>query len=553
MDKLIVRNYKCFDGQGTSIDSLKSINVIIGKNNSGKSSVIDIFKFLTTNDKTFFKNKRNGKVPDLEFQHIVNESLILQFFDKGASGGDIGVDHQQYGLSLVDSILKYTIDENGKNSFKGLNKDLKSGARQYFDRYLNQNLFPLKGKIFSHLGAERDVQPEGPNSHLEVRINGSGATNLIQSIINKAIYDSDLIEKTLLTQLNKIINPDIDFTRILVQLNEDGFWEIHFESPSDGRVPLSKMGSGVKTVLLVLILLYVRPQIENKNVSDYVFALEELENNLHPSLQRRLYYFIYEFSKSNNCIFFLTTHSNIVIDLYNSLDDTQILHISKQENSTQIKSTLKVNELKTILDDLDIRASDILQSNGIIWVEGPSDRTYINNWLKILDNGLVEGYHYSIMFYGGRLLSNLSFDYDIINTELIPLLKLNRNSFVVIDRDGKTVDTKLNETKLRIQGEIGENKTWITKGREIENYISSEAIQKWLKEDHNIEVEFKNKSDIKLEDNIGKYTEKIKYNLNKNKYANEIVRHIDNGNFNVLDLDQNIENLISSIKKWNKI
>lgn len=131
------------------------------------------------------------------------------------------------------------------------------------------------------------------------------------------------------------------------------------------------MGSGVKTVLLVLILLFVKPKIENRNVSEYVFALEELENNLHPSLQRRLYQFIYAFAKENNCIFFLTTHSNIVIDLYNSLEETQILHISKNDNKTTIKSTFKERELKTILEDLDVRASDILQSNGIIWVEGP--------------------------------------------------------------------------------------------------------------------------------------------------------------------------------------
>lgn len=205
---------------------------------------------------------------------------------------------------------------------------------------------------------------------------------------------------------------------------------------------------------------------------------------------------------------------------------------------------------------MDVRASDILQSNGIIWVEGPSDRTYINKWLKILDDKLVEGYHYSIMFYGGRLLSNLSFDYDIINNELIPLLKLNSNSFVVIDRDGKNINAKLNETKTRIQTEIGENKAWITKGREIENYISNETLQKWLKEDYNIDCTLSNESNTKLEEsisNVGKATEKIKYNLNKNKFANEIVKYIDKTNIEILDLTQNLDNLISTIKKWNKI
>ena len=59
--------------------------------------------------------------------------------------------------------------------------------------------------------------------------------------------------------------------------------------------------------------------------------------------------------------------------------------------------------------------------------------------------------HYVIMFYGGKLLSNLCFDFDWLQKEVIPLLKINCNAFVVIDRDGKTISTKLNETKKRIQ------------------------------------------------------------------------------------------------------
>lgn len=343
IDKLTIKNFKCFDNDGASIETLKLINVIIGKNNSGKSSVIDIFKFLTTDDNSFFKNKRNGLPPQLEFEHIVNQQLILKSFSDNTSGGGIpGSNHLQYGLTLVGSILHYFISDKGRNSFKDLDRDFIHAAKPYIENYVSRIIFPLKGKQFSHLTAERDIQAEKQELSLGVSTNGVGATNLIQTIINRENYDSDLIEKILLEKLNEIIEPDINFTRILVQQDEQNYWEIYFESADDGRVPLSKMGSGVKTVLLVLILLFVKPKIENKNASDYVFALEELENNLHPSLQRRLYYFIYKFAKLNDCVFLLTTHSNIVIDLYNSLDETQILHISKQQNKTTIKSTLKV-------------------------------------------------------------------------------------------------------------------------------------------------------------------------------------------------------------------
>ncbi|HLP93051.1 MAG TPA: AAA family ATPase [Saprospiraceae bacterium] len=548
---LRIKNFKCFDEEGSTIETLKLINVIIGKNNSGKSSVIDVFKFIANGEQSFFTNKRFGRSPVLEFEQIITEEAVREFITEHRKGNN---GYLITGLSFVNSEITCQINQQGK-ILPNINYQTTSEAAIFLQDFFTINKISISVKKFKHISAERDILKEANSLDFSVKENGIGATNFIQEIINRDIYDSDLIEKTLLINLNKVLNPDINFSRILVQQDEKRHWEIFFESVDDGRVPLSKMGSGVKTVLLVLILLHVIPAIEGLKPSDYIFALEELENNLHPSLQRRLYRYIYDFAIENNSIFLLTTHSNIVIDMYNSLEETQILHIVKNENKTIIKSTLNVHALNNILEDLDVRASDILQCNGIIWVEGPSDRIYINNWIKIIDKNLIEGYHYSIMFYGGRLLSNLTFDYELINKDLIPLLKLNKNSFVVIDRDGKKINPELNETKLRIQSEIGENRAWITKGREIENYISNDAIQKWLNTEYSIRETFDNDINLKLEDSLHKIdkSNEIKYNLNKNKYASEIIKHIDENNFDTLDLKYNLELIISAIKKWNKM
>jgi hypothetical protein len=45
-----------------------------------------------------------------------------------------------------------------------------------------------------------------------------------------------------------------------------------------------------------------------------------------------------------------------------------------------------------------------------IWVEGPTDRIYLQQWIKLPRSNLEEGVDYSIMFYGGRLLSHLTPD-----------------------------------------------------------------------------------------------------------------------------------------------
>ena len=148
-DKLTIKNYKCFDENGTTIETIKPINVIIGKNNSGKSSVIDIFKFLTTNDNTFLKSRRNGLSTELEFEHILNASSIRQSFPENTRGGDIpGANHQVFGLSLVNSIVKYSIGENGRNVFKNIDKSIPASARNYLDSYVNRIISPFKEKQF---------------------------------------------------------------------------------------------------------------------------------------------------------------------------------------------------------------------------------------------------------------------------------------------------------------------------------------------------------------------------------------------------------------------
>lgn len=133
-----------------------------------------------------------------------------------------------------------------------------------------------------------------------------------------------------------------------------------------------------------------------------------------------------------------------------------------------------------ILDDLGLKASDLLQSNGIIWVEGPSDRIYLNKWIQLWsNNALKEGKDYQCVFYGGRLLSNIILDKKY-EDELVNLINVNRNSIVIIDSDKKTSHSPINSTKKRIKEDCDKNNTmyWITKGREIENYIPDALIKK---------------------------------------------------------------------------
>lgn len=551
-DTIYLENYKCYNERTLLLEKIMPINVIIGKNNSGKSSILDVINFLTRDNTEFSRHASNGKFPVIHVSYSLTNSDLSKTFSDNKFGGAIDGNHLDYAQRhFGDTKYTYHYEGSGKWTFTGCEKEILPAIEEDIKELIYKIPKPLEGLQFCHISAERDFSAEKAKPDLVLKPNGDGATNYIQQVLNKSDLDSDLIELTLLTELNSIVNPDIEFKRILVQKDGNDLWEIFFDDLQGNRIALSKMGSGIKTILIVLLNLLVRPKIESRKASHYVFAFEELENNLHPALQRRLYSFIREFSSTNNCYFFLTTHSNIVIDAFGSSDKAQIIHVSLEHNRNRINTIATNSHLKNILFDLDIKASDLLQSNGIIWVEGPSDRNYINKWIEIAAPNLKEGLHYSIMFYGGRLLSNVSFDCQNFDSSVIPLLKINTNAYVVIDRDGSKVSPKLNDTKLRILKELGENTCWITEGREIENYLDNETIQRWLKKYYELEVVVENNKNDKIEICISALASNVKYQANKTIFSSQIKDFITQETMTKLNLQIKIKELILKIESWN--
>ena len=148
-------------------------------------------------------------------------------------------------------------------------------------------------------------------------------------------------------------------------------------------------------------------------------------------------------------------------------------------------------------------------------------------------------------------LSHLTIS-DMEINELVNLLKVNRNSIILIDSDKKSDQSRINNTKSRIKKECEENNImcWITNGREIENYLSIDIIKNSLNTESNIL--FNKFEDIKnvlnsLGENLGN-----KFEADKVKYAKIFIENmtIDNCK-NILDLDSNMKKVVKIIEKWN--
>ena len=159
---------------------------------------------------------------------------------------------------------------------------------------------------------------------------------------------------------------------------------------------------------------------------------------------------MYKYGLEKDVIMFITTHSHVAINTFCDKEYVKVFHVEKNEGISKLHKIDNYISKNELLNDLDVRASDLLQSNGIIWVEGPSDRIYIKKWLEIFGNNkLEEGRDYQFLYYGGKLLSHYTVEKDY--TDLINVLLTNRNAAIVIDSDRRNQTARINETKKELK------------------------------------------------------------------------------------------------------
>lgn len=550
-----ISNYKCFAEEPYGYEKILPFNLIIGRNNTGKSTLLDVIDYLThPSDLNTLGHKGNS--PRVLLGGILSEEDIGQVFSRNISGGSIPGNHWEYGRRWVHKPATWAVSPNGFELVS---------VEPPFEKAVHEavapNLAQVKGNPFRNfrfkrLLADRDIIRETEADVLEIQSNGQGVTNAIRAYLNKASLPSSLVEQTLTNELNSIFEPDGKVNRILVQQTQGpgSEWELYFEESEKGRVPLSHTGSGLKTILLVLAFLHLVPHMEGKPLTSYLFGFEELENNLHPALLRRLLLYLRDIAVNEGCHFFLTTHSNVAIDLFSSDDQAQILHTTHDRTCASVRHVTTYVENKGVLDDLDVRASDLLQSNGVVWLEGPSDRLYFNRWVALWTNGeLREGAHYQCVFYGGRLLAHLSAaDPDVDSAEVVKILRVNRNAIMLIDSDKRRSNESLNTTKQRIISEVETfgGMAWVTAGKEVENYIPAQAISSLYGRDAATSLErYGDFSEFLdgLSDEEGR-----RFLRNKVLYAEKICPHITVEDMTVsFDLKAKINEACNRIRSWN--
>jgi len=496
-DSVYFKGHLCFQKEWAGFDTIKPVNVIIGRNNSGKSHLLDLVEALSQGelDKRGWQYRCRG---------VLDERSLRREFDAHASGAPLGGNHwDDHGIHFVNTKITWQIDASGDVSNVNYLKDCtlksRSAPRLNADRLsliknvVSKPTHQLNRKAFRRLLADRDIKTEPPKIELILGPDGNGASNIIRRFIitSNEQFPREVIQQELLDALNEIFGNDGQFTEIQVQEHDEekadgpqGHWEVYLGEEKKGLIPLSKSGSGLKTVLLVLLNLLVIPIIENKREFEFIFAFEELENNLHPALLRRLFQYLERYALDEQATIFLTTHSSTALDFFGVSKNAQIIHVTHNGQTARTTTVSAHFDRLGVVSELGAKPSDLLQANGIVWVEGPSDRVYLNRWIQLYSEGaLREGRDYQCAFYGGSLLAQIEFQPSEEETELANLFRVNPNIVVVCDGDRASEDSHLKDRVERISKEV-ENipgaHIWITEAREIENYLPGSVLEKAL-------------------------------------------------------------------------
>lgn len=391
---LHIKNFKSI--REMEIRDIENSLILVGKNNTGKTVVLDAIRAVAGNY-TVSENDFNEKKQNIEIAMVLDMTKedLHQFHVQGIVSA-----YKRYELweqdfcgklpSFINGQLAFTcvINHNGKIRYE----DNRHKNNRYIPEILpklyfidtNRNLASFQKDLLMFQKSEELSTLRSNACMFDTAKTCNHCFSCIGLINQKKPEDLQVYETAKLLEY-KIYQLNISEFSKKINANyrknggvEDIFYSLSYDTDKMFSVevdawheelkrlsPVEHLGNGMKSIYMLSLL---ETYIEDEKRLQSIIIVEYPELFLHPSLQKAASKILYRLSKKNQVIF--TTHSpNMVANFTKG----QICQMVLDEEGYSVAH--RNADIDDILNDLGYSANDFLNVDFVFIVEGKQDKT----------------------------------------------------------------------------------------------------------------------------------------------------------------------------------
>jgi putative ATP-dependent endonuclease of OLD family len=411
--KLIVENFRCI-GAPVEVD-LNDIVVLVGPNNSGKSSILHAYETImrdgSSESSLTLDDFPNGEIEEGRFPTVELHTMIF-----GNRPGDEWCEQVEHGGNLVRE--RWIWEKPGKPERTGFNVELGRWAQPGDDEMVPWGVAPVANarrpqphrvnafdppevqtdEILRLLDAILQEKVASLQENDDAKSNYAQLVESVRELQELVVEESKEAIEKMQAELSDLVaevfpnhkvifdpRPEDDIDKSL------SFFSAHSHlrmGPNGGFLStIDKQGSGARRTLLWTALklladqgVRARPQgskkktvIETDPDRPHVLLLDEPEICLHPSAIREACNLLYELPSTGDWQVMITTHSPCFIDF--GRESTTIVRVEFADSGDVVGTTIFTPERLKLLNMCDPYVAEFFFGGPTIIVEGDTEHT----------------------------------------------------------------------------------------------------------------------------------------------------------------------------------
>lgn len=293
-----------------SVSEFSEINLIVGDNNSGKTSFLEAIQLL-------FAKSQLSSIKNVVEQRTVLKPNSNSFYTSFIKMFHVEQDKEQLGIDI------YAHSNNGPLEFEVRGQErtvsgddalrLSTAPTRYKMQYRREFAYlPEKAKVFTGSIVTQSGEKEICCTSLDARMPGPIFKKEVHYIpsFGHLRYDllQNIVENPEYKQLviNVLRQFDESITDICYTKTDDGTYLESIITVDGINMPFSVYGDGIKKILYILNKLF--------DATDSILMIDEIETGLHKKYYDMLFPVVFALARKLNVQLFVATHSIEAID-----------------------------------------------------------------------------------------------------------------------------------------------------------------------------------------------------------------------------------------------